>query len=320
MLNKKTKIIIIGFGSIGKRHYGNLLELGYNNLTIFDPADAAFKGFIRVDRIKILTEKELKNFTIAFICGPNDSHLKHALMCAKAGCKIFIEKPLTHNLKDIEKLMRILKKNKIINMVACNMRFHPCLEFIKNYISKNKLGKIYGIKHEFGYYLPYWRPGKDYRKNYAAKKSTGGGIILDDIHEFDLLFWLNNFKKVKSVKFIYGKTSDLEIETEDFCLASFLFANKVIGSVQCDYLQKNYTRNCKVLGENGNLEWDFKENIVWLKNKQGAKKLFVSKKFCFNKTYIKEIKYFFSCLMNSQKTFNDVNAAAQILKYCIKKK
>ena len=35
-MNKKSKILIIGFGSIGQRHYRNLKTLGYNNLYIFD--------------------------------------------------------------------------------------------------------------------------------------------------------------------------------------------------------------------------------------------------------------------------------------------
>ena len=35
-MNKKSKILIIGFGSIGQRHYKNLKKLGYKNLYVFD--------------------------------------------------------------------------------------------------------------------------------------------------------------------------------------------------------------------------------------------------------------------------------------------
>ena len=267
--------------------------------------------------INKLDKKSLEQFDIAFICNPNSKHIDTALMCAQAGCHLFIEKPLSHNLKNIDKLQKIVVQKRLITMIGCNMRFHPCIEFIKSYISKNKLGKIHGIKHEFGYHLPYWRPKQDYRKNYAAKKSTGGGIILDDIHEFDLLFWLNDFSQVKKSKFIYDKLSDLEIETEDFCLAFFEFTNKIIGSVQCDYLQQDYTRNCKVIGVKGNLEWDFNENVVWLKNKQNNKKLFAVKNFNFNKVYLEEVKYFFSCVVKRKETFNDIKIAYGVLKYCV---
>jgi len=136
-------------------------------------------------------------------------------------------------------------------MIGCNMRFYPCLKFIKSYLTKKKLGKVYAINHECGYYLPNWRPGTDYRKNFAAHKSMGGGIILDDIHEFDLLFWLNDFAPVKDSKFIYDRLGSLKIDTEDFSIASFKFANKVLGSVQSDYLQQSRTRTCKVIGQLG---------------------------------------------------------------------
>ncbi|MFA5317867.1 MAG: Gfo/Idh/MocA family oxidoreductase [Patescibacteria group bacterium] len=309
-------ILIVGFGSIGQRHYKNLLMLGFKDIYIYD-TDSAKINNKNFKVIKKFDKKSLEIFDIAFICNPNNKHINSAIKCAEAGCHLFIEKPLSHTLQDIDKLQKICQSKKLITMIGCNMRFHPCLKFIKNYLNKNKLGKIYSVHHEFGHYLPYWRVGQDYRKNYAVKKSTGGGIILDDIHEFDLLFWFNDFKKIKNSKFIYNKLSNLEIKTEDFCLAVFQFTNKIIGSVQCDYLQQNYTRNCKIIGVKGNLEWDFNENVVWLKNKQNEKKLFAVDNFNFNKVYLEEIKYFFSCISKKKETFNDTKIAYGVLKYCI---
>lgn len=313
------KILIIGFGSIGKRHYKNLMKLGYKNIAVFDPSDKSFVDVENATRIGELNNKSIEDFNIAFICSPNNLHIKQALICTKAGLHLFIEKPLSHNLNGIRKLENICKKKKLVTLVGCNMRFHPCLEFIKRYLGARKLGKIYSIRHEFGYYLPYWRPTQDYRKNYAAKKSTGGGIILDDIHEFDLLFWLNNFDKVVKSKIIFNHASDLEIQTEDQAAGIFLFRNKVLGVVLSDYLQQCYSRKSKVVGERGVLEWDFKENTVLLKTKDKVSKLFAAKDFDFNQTYIKEVKYFFDCIKNKKDTFNNLFIAGKVLKYCLKK-
>lgn len=316
-IKKNIKILIIGFGSIGQRHYRNLLGLGYKNVYVYDVNGERIRS--QELRIKSLDQSSLKDFNVVFVCSPNNLHVRHALLAVKAGCYLFIEKPLSHNMRGIEKLREICEEKKIITMIGCNMRFHPCLKFIKNYLDKNKLGKIYGLDHECGYYLPYWRPGTDYRKNYAAKKETGGGIILDDIHEFDLMFWLNNFIKVAESKFIFGRVGNLEIETEDICIAGFKFRNKVLGTIRCDYLQQSYSRNCKVKGEKGNIEWDFKENIVWLKTKEKNKKLFSVKDFDFNRVYVDEVKYFFDCIRKNKKTFNDINVATNVLKYCYEK-
>jgi len=312
MLNKK--IIIIGFGSIGQRHYKNLLILGFRDVYVFDSDKAKTKG---KKTIKNANAQELKKFDTAFICSPNHLHIKHALACAKSGCDIFIEKPLSISMDKISMLEKECKKSGLINMVACNMRFHPCLKFIKKYLDSKKLGKVYSIYHETGNYLPNWRKGQDYRKNYATKKRLGGGIIFDAIHEFDLLFWLNNFSEPEESKFIFDKLSNLKIETEDLCNAIFKFKNKIVGSVHCDYLQKTYSRSCKIIGEKGNLEWDFNENIVWLLDEKSKKKLFLIKNYDINKMYIDEIKYFFDCINKRKNTFNDVKIAQKVLKYCV---
>jgi predicted dehydrogenase len=316
IMKNNIKILIIGFGSIGQRHYRNLQKLGLGSVCVYDVAGVKDKTIKTADDI---SQPTLKKFNVVFVCNPNNMHIRTALLAAKAGCHLFIEKPLSHNLSGINKLKKICEKNKLTVMVGHNMRFHPCLKFIHNYLNKNKLGKVYGISFESGYYLPYWRPGRDYRKNYAAKKETGGGIILDDIHSFDLLFWLNNFKEVSETKFIYNKVSDLQIETEDFSLASFKFKNKVLGLVSCDYLQQSYTWRCKIVGQAGNLEWDFNNNIVWLRGKQGSKKLFAVKNFDFNKVYLDEVKYFLSHLGGSKK-INSIKESEIVLRHCIERK
>lgn len=313
----EIKILIIGFGSIGQRHYRNLQKLGFENVYAFDVAEDRIKNYEL--RIKNINVNNLRQFNVVFVCNPNNMHIRTALAAARAGCHLFIEKPLSHNLSGIDKLKKICAKNKLTVMVGHNMRFHPCLQFIHNYLNKNKLGKIYSIQFESGYYLPLWRPGADYRKNYAAKKETGGGIILDDIHSFDLLFWLNNFKEVSEAKFVYDKVSDLQIETEDFSLASFKFKNKVLGLVICDYLQQSYTWRCKVVGEKGNIEWDFNNNIVWLRDNKGSKKLFEAKNFDFNNVYLDEVKYFLNNL-GGRKKINDIKDSQIVLKYCVRKK
>jgi len=313
-----SKIIIIGFGSIGKRHYNNLKKLGQKDISIYDPYQKNIEK--RIKTIEKINVSILQKFDIAFICNPNNHHISTATLSVKAGCHLFIEKPLSHSLRGVKNLSQICQRKKIINMIACNMRFNPCLKFIKKYLSDKKLGKIYGIHFDTGYYLPFWRPNQDYRKNYAAKKSTGGGMILDGIHSFDLVFWLNNFAPVKKSNIIFDKTSNLKIETEDNFIAAFNFKNKTLGSVRGDYLQKSYSWTCKIVGEKGNLTWDIKENSVWLHNEKISKKIFSAKKFNPNNPYLDEIKYFLKCIKEKNSTFNDIEKASTVLKYCLKNK
>ncbi len=326
-MEKDRKIIIIGFGSIGRRHYQNLLKLRYKNVYAYDIDPKKIPP--RARTISKLTAKELGPFRIVFICTPTHLHIKTALMAAEAKCYLFIEKPLSHNLRNIEKLIEVCQKNKLKTMIACNLRFNPCLRKIKELLDSGYLGRVYAIYLDYGRYLPYQRLEVDYREIYAANKKMGGGIILDDIHDFDLLFWFNNFKKVKRTNIIFDKLSNLKIDVEDIANITFLFENRVLGNIRCDYLQKRKQRSCRIIGENGNLAWDFRENAVYFeyfdKNRVGGareqkKKIFQASLFDSNNMYIDEIKYFLRMVKSSQDTFNNLKKAQELLKVILKNK
>ena len=314
-MNKNLKILIIGFGSIGARHFKNLESLGYTNVYVYDSLPEKIKD--KKLKIENLDKKNLEGLDVAFICNPNHKHVETAIKCAEAGLHLFIEKPLSHNLKGINKLQKIVEKKKLVNMVACNMRFFESLQVIKNFLSEQKLGRVYSINLQFGQYLPFWRPGTDYRQNYAAKKEMGGGIVLDDIHEFDLLFWLNDFSLVKKSCLFKNHASDLEIETEDQAKAVFQFKNGVSGSVASDYLSKKYHRTCRIVGEKGNLSWDWNENIVWFENEKGRKKILSVKNYDLNEMYLDEVKYFLKCVEVKKETFNTVKKAKEVLRHLL---
>jgi predicted dehydrogenase len=290
-----------------------------HDIAVFDPNLRKANTFPEL-LIRNTKKIPFEAFDIAFICSPTHLHVTHALAAVKAGCHIFVEKPLSHNMKDVPSLIRLAQKKGAVTMVGCNMRFHPCVEYIKKLIDRKKIGKVYSINIEYGQYLPYWRPHQDYRMGYAAKKSTGGGVIFDEMHEFDLLFWLNSNAPVSRSEFIFDKVSPLEIQTEDICLATFKFTNRVLGLVHVDYLQQSYSRTIKIIGEKGNLEWDFNENIVWLKTRQKKKELFRTKRYNVNQMFKDEITYFLDSVKKKKQTDNSIAQAARLLKYCVERK
>ena len=170
------KILLVGFGSIGKRHYRNLTSLGYRDIAVFDPSDKAFENADKIIRIKKFDIDSAKDFNTAFICSPNNLHIKHALICANAGLHLFIEKPLSHNFNGFNLLKKICRKKKLVTMIGCNMRFHPCLEFIKN-ILMVKTGKDLQHQARAGILSTILETGAGLPQNYAAKNQPAADHI-----------------------------------------------------------------------------------------------------------------------------------------------
>ena len=312
------KVAVIGYGSIGKRHCNNLSKI--KNIQCFvvtsqkkiDLPSKSFQKFTSLhDCLKLKPD-------VALITNESNLHITTAITLAKSGCHLFIEKPLSHNLSQIKKLQNIVKKKKLISLMGCNFRFHPCLIEIKKLISTKKIGRIIFVQAEHGSFLPDWHPNENYKKSYASQKKLGGGIVLTSIHELDYLYWI--LGDISETFSITGNYSDLAIAADDLSSILLKFKNNVIGELHLDYFQKPSNRGCKIVGTKGTITWNSSQNTVnFFDNKTGKwKKVLEMKNFEFNTTYIKEIKYFLECCKNNKKTINDLNEGSKVLKIALK--
>ena len=302
------KILVIGYGSIGKRHVNNLLNIKDIEIIVCTKNKDATN--LKKNGIKVFPSisKSLKEKPdVGIICNETSFHIKTAIQLAKQNCHLFIEKPVSDSLSGIKILMNLIKKKKLISMIGCDMRFHKCINKIKKIIDDGDLGKILSVRVENGSYLPLWHPWEDYRKSYASKKKLGGGVVLTLIHEIDYLYWF--FGKTNEVSAITEKVSNLEISVEDLANILLRFKKNIIAEIHLDYFQQPGSRSCKIIGTKGTIFWDSNSNEICLYN--NLKKKWISKfkykNFQRNKQFVDELQYFLNCIKNKKQTINPIN-------------
>ena len=292
-------------GSIGQRHLRNikLLRKKYRIYALRKKKKSPHldidnnvidKKFLSYENnITEISEKEsLKiQFHAVFICNPSSMHIKSSITHARNGSNLFIEKPLSNNMRHVEKLRGLIKQKKIKCAVGYQLRYHPFLKKIKKYIDSKKLGEIKEAYIRNSHYLPYHHRYEDYSKGYAAINSLGGGVILCFIHEIDYANYLFNIPK--SVSCMGGKKSNLKIDVEDFAKLKVIYKlknNQFPVYIHLDFLEKKEKRNCKIIFEKGILYWDLKKDFLTVhKNKKIYKRI----KSPFKKRndlFLKEIK------------------------------
>jgi len=254
------KILIVGYGSIGRRHVKNLLEYSKYEILILTKRKIKNNKETRIRYFDSLTNVLKEKPEIGFITNETSFHIEIAIKLAKKNIHLFIEKPLSNSIKNIQKLQKIVNKNKLITQMGCNWRFHPCIKKIKSIVEKNEIGKIYSVQVESNSYLPDWHPYEDYRKGYAAKKELGGGILLTCIHELDFLYWY--FGKVEEMFSVTKKQSQLEVNTDDISIMILKFKKNILGEIHLDYFQRPDFKRCKIIGSKGTLYWDSSINEV----------------------------------------------------------
>lgn len=319
---KPLRALVVGYGSIGKRHTANLAILGVKEIAVCD-TDAARRaaaesqpGVRTFDRLEHALSQQVD---IVLVTTPPSSHIPIALAAAETGCHLFIEKPLSHTEEQVDRLVTLTRTRGLVTMIGCNMRFHPNLAFIKRFLSEGGLGKVYSISAEVGAYLPEWRPGTDYRDNYGARQALGGGVLLDAIHELDYVRWLVG--EIVEVQCIAGTVSQLAIDTEDLALILVRFAGGALGSLHLDYLQRPYCRGCKIIGEQGVLSWDMTQRTVRFYDHRSAAWRVIhemSESTEINQLYLDELRAFLDAVEAVVPVMPDIAEGAAVLRWTLK--
>ena len=319
------KAVVVGYGSIGRRHVKNLLNLPDIQVIICTKR----KDLKEIKNKKVIVYRNLEKClkekpSIGFVTNETSKHIQTATILAQNGVDIFLEKPLSDSMKGVEKLLKIVKKKKLITQMGCNLRFYPPIVKIKKLIDEKKIGRVISIQVENGSYLPDWHPNEDYSKWYASKKSLGGGVVLTQIHEIDYLYWF--FGEIDYVSSILGRYSDLDINVEDISISILKFKNKIIGELHIDFLQRPQFKRCKIRGVKGIIEWNSDENNVKIFNSKEQKwktipiknNYKLSSKKRVNLMYIEELKHFIKCVKNRNDTINSLTQGIETLKISLR--
>lgn len=301
------KFLFCGLGSIGQRHFNNLISLGEKDIIAFRNKNTSLQN----NRIKVAVydslEEALKQKPdVAFITNPSIFHIFYALKLANKNCHLFIEKPLATNNIGLKELEKITKDKNLVVSVGFMMRFHPAVKQIKKWLDNKTIGFPISVRMTCSEYLPLWHPWENYEKSYAGQKKLDGGPINTLSHEIDLVNYF--FGKPESLFALESRESTLKISTEHAAEILFQYKNKLLVEVHLDYLQNPPKRIWEIIGDNGKIEYDYYSNelILYITNKKTLKykttKIEYKNNFERNDMFKEELINFISSIKNNKES------------------
>lgn len=319
------KTIVVGCGSIGQRHLKNLRSIGIQDLIAVDLDSKRLivlkkyiPGLKTYTNLNDALEKECP-IAAGFVCTPTAFHIPVATVLAKAKINLFIEKPLSNNFKGVKALEALVKKNKLITMMGMNYRFHPGLKLVRKMVENKKIGEILSARVFGGHYLPYWHPNTDYRKEYAARRELGGGVILTSLsHTLDYLTWI--FGDINLLYTWKGNIGDLEINVEDAAIMVLETKKNKPILVYSDFLQQNNQHDLEIAGTKGSIKFDFLSKNVQVYSDNSNKWQTIIYKFEINDMYIDEEIYFIKYVKMNKNITIDLQSGINPLKVLIQSK
>jgi predicted dehydrogenase len=300
------RALVLGCGSIGTRHARNLAWLDVE-LMVSDPAADRARAVARELGATVVERNE--GFAdIAIVATPTMEHAADLEWCLARGMHTFVEKPLAATREGLERAVASAGASDRVTMVACNLRFTEGYRSMRSNLAR--IGRIISIVADFGWYLPAWRPGDDYKAGYAARRATGGGIVLDaGIHELDYVLDLAG--PVSLVEGLWTASGSLGIEVDDAAEIQLRHVNGCISQIHVDYLRRAYTRTCTLVGADGTLVWNVADGTITVTREPGEPPLEVSNLDRDRNTmYVEEMRHFLKCVASGHNEVNPVASAA----------
>jgi len=198
------RALVIGYGSIGKRHVKILNEMSHAVKVVTRTLPTSADSY---DSIKTALDEFNPNYIVIAV----ETHRHYPVVCELAKLnfkgKVLIEKPLFVSNQEFP-------HNSFQKIgIAYNLRFHPIIKLFKEILKVNIKEKVISANFYVGSFLPQWRASRDYSKTYSASKHKGGGVLRDLSHELDLVIYL--FGYVNFLTALGGKFGNLEIDSDD---------------------------------------------------------------------------------------------------------
>ena len=309
------RAVVVGCGSIGRRHARNLKASGVVDVYLVDPDPYAVEATAAEcggQAVRSLDEALGRGARVALICTPSNLHIDCALRAAAAGADLFIEKPLSHTLEGVSALVDLVERRSLVTLVGCNMRLHPGPRTVKQLFADGEVGTVIAARIHTGSYLPRWRPSQDYRRSYSASVDHGGAI-LDCIHEIDLALWYFGNGRLHSAAAL--NASAIGLETEGLAELLIQHVSGVLSSVHLNFVQRDYARSCVVIGSAGTIEWSFRDREVRIFGEDGALSRSIAEPggWQMNDMYVEELSHFLEAVKTRTPTMNPVQTARSAL-------
>ena len=256
------RALVVGLGSIGRRHARNWAALGLGEVLVCrehgkaqpEPLDIEARTFDTLDAA-LAAKPE-----VVVVTNPTSLHVATARRAIEADAHVLVEKPLAASLDGVADLLSLAQQKKRLVAVGYNLRCHPGLVRLRGLVQAGAVGRPLYARAEVGEYLPDWHPWEDYRHSYAARRDLGGGVVLTLSHDLDALCWV--LGRPTCVLSLAQRSGALDTDVEDIAEIVLRFASGAVGSVHLDMLRRSPRRCLEVAGDDGVVRWEYEANRV----------------------------------------------------------
>ena len=253
-------ILFLGLGGAGQRHLRVINKLIPNanyiayrkiaktpllnkDFTINDSESIESK--FNVTTYNDIDNAYNENPDLVIISNPTSLHSEAIIRAIEEGADVITEKPGSSSLSEAKSVKKVLENSKSKFLISYQRRFHPLTKELRKIIQENKLGNISGIDVSLKSNVKNWHPYEDYKELYACNSQLGGGVLLTESHEIDLILWI--FGQPDKIRSKLYQKKNLDLDVEDSAILE-LYYKKFNVRFKLDFMSELLERKIEIKG------------------------------------------------------------------------
>jgi predicted dehydrogenase len=248
-LDGRYQLVAGVFSSDAEKTKRSAVALGVDPARAYPSVEAMIAGEkTRTDGIEVVS-----------VVTPNHVHYVQSAACLEAGLDVICDKPLTTNLPDAEKLVKLAADKKRLLGVTFNYTGYPMIRHAKQLIADGLIGKLRVVQAEYpqGWLATALEKTGQKQASWRTDPKLAGAGALGDIgsHSFQLAEFVTG-EKVSEVAadvtaIVPGRPIDDNVNVllrfESGARGSLWASQVAIGHLNSHRL--------RVYGENGSIQW-----------------------------------------------------------------
>jgi len=231
------RVLVIGSGSIGRRHHDNLSLLGAQS-RLLSWREAGITGAVTA----------MQDADAVVVATATNIRLPLIEAAAAQGVPIYVEKPLAFRPSEVEEIASLAAPVADRSMLGLMLRYHPAVRAL----AEADLSDVFQFALTIGHDVTQWRQNWRFSDSYAAR-AQGGGVLLDLCHELDLAAYLFPGLGITQVESL-GHPGFPGV---DFASRVSLQRQGIVGDVSMDYLTPLLHRRAVLRGHERMHDFNF---------------------------------------------------------------
>ena len=254
----RGRIVVVGCGSIGRRHARILAQRTDVALELCEPQRESLELSLSEVGARPTYDSFEQMLTtkpeMVVIATPHAMHADQTVAALHAGAHVLCEKPMSDTVANARRMIEAIEQSDRVLSIGFTLHYHPAMRRIKELVASGRFGTVLHVHWHIGTYITLINSVSRHQAE------VEGALLMDYAHQPDLVYWW--LGEMPTAVYAAGfQAGDLELQSNPNIIAVTIEYDKpLLSTINLNYVQYPDRGDCEIIGDKGWVRFDFEGN------------------------------------------------------------